>query len=304
MKKLQPKGVIPPVITPFKADGEVNFGAYERNMERWEKENLGGYVVLGSNGEFPYLGEEEKLELVKLTVDGSKKRLPVFAGTGMESARETIKLTNKAAALGADAGLILTPNYFSSIMDQTKSFIAYFTEVANNSDIPIYLYNVPKFSKVNMSVEAVTALATHPNIHGMKDSTGDAPQLKSFKDAVPADWNMMTGTAITWLDALKMGIKACIIAPANCYPQAAVDVMNAFNAGDISLAEELNVKSLALNKLTSSAYGMPGLKVACDLLGFEGGHVRNPLLDLTEEETAKYKAELIEFFGKNFGLTF
>jgi len=304
MKKLQPKGVIPPVITPFTADGEVNYGAYERNMERWEKENLGGYVVLGSNGEFPYLGEDEKLELVRLTVEGSKKGRPVFAGTGMESARETIRLTNKAAKLGADAALVLTPNYFSSIMDETKSFIAFFTEVANNADIPVYLYNVPKFSKVNMTAEAVGTLATHPNIHGMKDSTGDAPQLKTFKGVVPADWNLMTGTASTWLEALKMGIKACIIAPANCYPQAAVDVMNAFDAGNVALAEELNVKSLELNRLTSNVYGMPGLKVACDLLGFEGGHVRNPLLDLGEEEAAKYRVELIAFFSKNFGLSF
>jgi 4-hydroxy-2-oxoglutarate aldolase len=303
MKKLQPKGVIPPVITPFNADGEVNYGAYERNMERWEKENLGGYVVLGSNGEFPYLGEDEKLELVKLTVEGSKKGRPVLVGTGMESARETIRLTNKAAKLGADAALILTPNYFSSIMDETKSFIAFFKEVADHSDIPVYLYNVPKFSKVNMKVEAVAALATHPNIHGMKDSTGDAVQLQNFKSAVPAEWNLMTGTAITWLEALKMGIKACIIAPANCYPQAAVDVMNAFDAGNVALAEELNVKSLALNKISSTAYGMPGLKVACDMLGYEGGHVRNPLLDLSPEEAAKFKVEFADFMAKNFGKT-
>ena len=300
--KLSPKGVMPPTITPFKANGEVDFAAYERNMAKWETENLGGYVVLGSNGEFPYLGEDEKLELVKITVEGSKKGLPVFVGSGMESARETVKLTNKAAKLGVDAALILTPNYYSTIMDQTKSFIAYFTEVANNSDVPVYLYNVPKFSKVNMDVEAVAALATHPNIHGMKDSTGDAAQLKTFKDAVPADWNLMTGTAATWFEALKMGIKACIIAPANCYPQIAVDVMNAVDAGDLALAEELNKKSLALNNLVSNAYGMPGLKIACDLFGYTGAHVRNPLLDLDEASAVEFTKKLKALFSESFSI--
>ena len=300
---LVPKGVIPPMITPFKKNGDVDFAAHERNMQKWETENIGAYVVLGSNAETCYMNEEEKLELIKLTVEGSKKGRPVIAGTGLESARETIKFTNKAAALGIDAALVLTPSFYSVIMDETKSFIAFFTEVADHSDIPIYLYNVPKFSKVNISVDAVEVLSKHPNIQGMKDSTGDPVQLQNFFNVAPAEWNLMTGTALTWLTALKMGVKAGVLAPANCYPQAAFDVMEAFDKGDISRAEELDKKSLALNSLVSVKCGMPGLKIACDLMGYTGGHVRNPLLDLDEASAKTFADEYKALFFGSFGIT-
>jgi len=145
-------GVIPPIITPFRAKGELDVKAFVSNIEKWNKDSLSGYLVIGSNSETAYLNEKEKLELVKLTKEHAKKDRLIMAGTGLESARETIKLTNKCAKLGAHCALILTPFYYSSSMD-SKAMIRFYTEVADNSGIPILIYNVTRFTHINIGAK-------------------------------------------------------------------------------------------------------------------------------------------------------
>jgi len=152
MTNIQIKGVIPPMITPFNENGDVDYQLFAENVEKWNKDNLAGYLVLGSNSETVYLNEEEKLELIKITVETAKKDRLILAGTGMESTRETIKLTNKAAKLGVHAALILTPFYYGGKMND-EALIQYFTDVADNVDIPVLIYNVPKFTHINVSAK-------------------------------------------------------------------------------------------------------------------------------------------------------
>ena len=144
MAKKQIKGVIPPMLTPFKANGDVDYDKHIRNMESWNKDKLAGYLVLGSNSETVYLNEAEKTKLIKLTVKHARKGRMILAGTGVESARETIALTNKAADLGVDAALILTPSYYHSKMNE-EAQIRFFTEVADHTRIPVMIYNVTAF---------------------------------------------------------------------------------------------------------------------------------------------------------------
>lgn len=297
MARIEIKGVIPPMITPFKENGDVDYQFHAENMEKWNKDNLAGYLVLGSNSETVYLNEEEKLELIKITVEAAKKDRIILAGTGMESARETIKLTNKAARLGVHAALILTPFYYGGKMND-EALIQYFTDVADNVDIPILIYNVPKFTHINISANAVEKLSRHPNIIGMKDSTGDIPQLVKFQSVIPESFNLMVGTASAWYPALTLGVKAGILALANCAPNECALVQEEFEKGNMEKAREIYTRVFPVNQAVTGTYGIAGLKYACSLLGYHGGFVRRPLLELKDEDKEKIrqilaKAELI-----------
>ena len=297
MAKKQIKGVIPPMITSFKANGDVDYDKHIRNMESWNKDKLAGYLVLGSNSETAYLNEVEKIKLIKLTVKHAKKGRMILAGTGVESARETIALTNKAADLGVDAALILTPSYYYAKMNE-EAQINFFTEVADHTRIPVMIYNVTAFTHINVTFNTVRVLSKHPNILGMKDSTGNVPQLVAFLGVIDKGFNLMTGTLSAWYPALTLGIKAGIFAVANCTPNECSAIQTAFDKGDHDAARELYFRIFPVNAAVTATYGISGLKYASDLMGYQGGYVRNPLLPLKEEEKNKIKeilktAELI-----------
>lgn len=289
MRFLKIKGVIPPMITPFKEDGDVDYDKHISNVRAWNEYDLAGYLVLGSNSETVYLTDEEKLELIKLTVENKKDDKLIMVGTGMESTRATIKLTNKAADLGADCALILTPFYYAAKMTD-EALINFFEEVADNVKIPILIYNVTKFTHINISPKAVEALAKHPNIIGMKDSSGSVPQLVQFKKAIQGqEFNLLVGTASAWYPALTLGIEASIMALVNCCPGECVDVQKEYESGNDDKARELYERVFPVNSAVTGKFGIAGLKYACDVLGFQGGFVRKPMLQITEEETASLK---------------
>jgi 4-hydroxy-2-oxoglutarate aldolase len=144
---------------------------------------------MGSNGEYVYLSEDEKRVLVEKTVELTPEHMLVIAGTGWESTQETIELTQDCADRGAHAALVITPHYYGGRMNEA-ALLAYFTAVADQSPIPILLYNVPKFTHVNMTFRLVAQLSGHPNIVGIKDSTGNVIQLGEFANHVDADFNL------------------------------------------------------------------------------------------------------------------
>jgi 4-hydroxy-2-oxoglutarate aldolase len=291
MQKILIEGVLPPMITPFKENGDVDYGAFEENIIKWNENKLAGYLVLGSNSETVYLTEEEKIQLIKITVSNAKPGRHIIVGSGMESLRETIRLTNIAAKLGVNAALVLTPFYYGGKMTN-EALINFFTKLADNSDIPILIYNVPKFTHINIKPETVEALAEHPNIIGMKDSLGDVPQLATFKRIVPEDFNLLVGTASSWYPALALGIKGGILALANCNPDECAEVKEAFDNGDWEKAREIYQRVFPINTAVTGTYGIAGLKYACDIQGYKGGAVRTPLLPLKEEEKRSIEAVL------------
>ena len=287
MDKIQ--GVIPPMVTPFKENGDLDTGAFVSNIEKWNKDKLAGYLVIGSNSETVYLSEDEKLELVKLIVEHANKDRLVMAGSGLESARETIKLTNKCARLGADCALVLTPFYYGSSMD-SKAMIRFFTEVADNSDIPILIYNVSKFTHVNIGADAIAELSRHKNIVGMKDSNGDVPQLATFLRVADPGFQVMTGTYGAWYPALTMGMTGIISAMANCCPNEIAETQELYETGKHKESFELYQRMFPVNAAVTGTYGIAGLKYACDYLGYKGGHVRNPLADCTATQQEQLRA--------------
>ena len=293
MSKLQLNGVLPPMITPFKENGDVDYDAFSYNIEKWNETGLAGYLVLGSNSETPFLNEEEKLQLIKLTVECSAEGKHIMVCTGLESIRETIKLTNKAAALGAQSALILTPGFFLSEMN-TTAIVDYYTQVADHTDIPILLYNVPKFARTNMDPEAIAILSEHPNIIGMKDSSGNVPQLASYVRVSTEDYNVLVGTAGAWYPALALGIKAGVHALANCCPNECVKIQELFDAGQWEVARDLYQRVFPVNAAVTGSFGISGLKYGCDLMGFKGGYVGSPLQQISEQR----KADLRKVFEK------
>jgi 4-hydroxy-tetrahydrodipicolinate synthase len=288
MSKMSINGVIPPMLTPFKENGDVDYECHVRNLERWNQNRLCGYLVLGSNSEAAFLNEKEKLELIELTARHAKKERLVLAGTGMESVRETIRLTNRAADLGAHAALILTPSYYHEQMVD-EALIGFFSEVADNVKIPVMIYNVTKFTHINISPKAVGVLSRHENIIGMKDSNGNVPQLVNFQSVIAEDFNLMVGTAAAWYPALALGIKAGIFAVANCIPDECARVQEFFEDHQHAKAREIYRRIFPVNTALTATFGVGGLKYASQLLGYEGGTVRRPLMPLKEGEKEKLR---------------
>jgi len=288
MSKMKIEGVIPPMMTPFTEDQSVDYDKHVRNMEKWNQDKLAGYLVLGSNSEASYLSDEEKIKLIELTVKHARKDRLILAGTGLESAVETIRLTNKAAELGVHGALLLTPFYYGGKMND-EALIKYFTYVADRTEIPVLIYNVPKFTHINVSVNVVRELSQHPNIVGMKDSTGNVPQLVSFLPVIAEGFNLMVGTISSWFPALTLGIKAGIFALANLSPNECAEIQEAYNAGDLDSARKTYLRVFPVNTAVTATYGVPGLKYASDLMGYQGGSVRSPLLPPKDTEKAAIK---------------
>jgi len=284
MSYFEIKGVIPPVITPFRENDQVDYEKFSSNIRKWNKKDLAGVLVLGSNGETSYLREEEKLELIKLAVENTDENKIVMVGTGVESTKMTIELTNQAAELGADCALILTPNYYGGKMGD-EAQIAYFNEVADNTKIPILIYNVTKFTHINISPKVVSELSKHKNIIGMKDSSGDVKQLIQFMNSgLDKEFNLLVGTASAWYPALAVGVKASVMALANCCPDECIEVQKLYEEGKLEESLELYKRMYPVNSAVTGGYGIAGLKYVCDKLGFEGGYTRKPLLPLKDNE--------------------
>lgn len=287
------KGVIPPMITPFKENDEVDYEGHISNIKKWNDTELCGYLVLGSNGETVYLNEEEKLKLIELTTRHKKEGKIVLAGTGMESTRETIRLTNKAGELGVDGALIITPNFYGGKMTD-EALIGFYTEVADNSNIPILIYNVTKFTHLSISVNAVKKLSRHPNIIGMKDSSGSVQQLSEYLRVIDNDFNLLVGTASAWYPALALGIEGSIMGLANVCPDECIKVQDYYENGDYEKSKDLYLKLYPVNKAVTGTYGIAGLKYSCSELGYIGGNTRKPLLNLKEDEKKCMKKILEE----------
>ena len=285
-------GIYPPIVTPFLKE-DVAYHYLTKNIEKLNKSGIKGVVVLGSNGENVFLSEEEKIEVVQTVIKSASKEMTIIVGSGCESTRETIHLTNKMAKIGAHAALIVTPSYYGSKMND-ESLINYYSNVAEKSEIPILLYNVPKFTGVNVSKEAVSTLSKHPNIIGIKDSSGNVNQLGQYLNCVDSDFNVLVGTAGALFGALTLGCKGGVLALANIVPEKCIDIYRLVQEGKMEEARKLQLQMIPVNFAITATYGISGLKYAMDLLGYQGGEVRSPLLPTKPGEQDKIRNILLE----------
>jgi 4-hydroxy-2-oxoglutarate aldolase len=290
MAKIDLHGVFPPITTPF-IDGKVAYDKLASNVEKWSRTGLKGFVVLGSNGEYVYLSEEEKRTVVDTVVQSATEEMLIIAGTGCESTAETLRLTEDCARLGAHAALVVTPHYYAGRMREA-ALMKHFSELADHSPIPILLYNVPKFTHINMAADFVTRLSEHPKIVGLKDSSGNVIQLGEILNEVAKDFNVLVGTAGVLFSGLTLGCVGGISALANVAPEACVKIFDLVKVGDLDAARELQLKMIPVNQAVTVVYGVPGLKAALDMRGYFGGDPRLPLLPSSEQERSEMEAIL------------
>ncbi len=289
------KGIYPPLTTPF-VDDEVATDQLIKNVLRYETKILSGYVLFGSNGESAFLTKEEKLKIIRTTREQTNRT--IIAGTGLDSIKETISLTNEAAEFGANYALIISPSFFKSEMKH-RTFLNYYLKVAESVMIPVIIYNVPKFTNVNIETETIIELASHPNIVALKDSTENPSRISEIAANVHTGFKLIIGTASVLYSALSGGAVAGILALANIAPDQCVQIYNFFREQNFGKALELQNRMIPVNKAVTSKFGVAGLKAAMDMLGYFGGPPRLPLEPLNESQLIELKmilkkAQLIE----------
>jgi 4-hydroxy-2-oxoglutarate aldolase len=286
MRRLE--GILPAVPTPF-LDGAAAPGLQERLIEALVPAGLSGFLVLGSNGEAFSLTDAERGEVLR----AARRAIPAgkffLAGCGAESTHVARERVAQAADCGADAALVLTPHYLRSCM-RPEGFERHFSELADAATIPVYLYNIPQFTGVTLDVGVVGRLSRHPNIHGMKDSSGNVTYLTQVASAAAAGFALMAGSDKVLAAGLLMGAAGGILALANVAPRECVELYELCRAAHWEQASGLQSRLLPVGTVVTSRFGVPGLKAGLRLLGLEAGEPRLPLLPLTAAETAEVAA--------------
>jgi 4-hydroxy-2-oxoglutarate aldolase len=289
---LRLSGIFPPIPTPFGESGEILFDRLEENLDRWNTEPISGYVVGGSNGEFPLLTIEERVEVVRRVRRRAAADRLVVAGSGMESTRGTSALTGMMAEAGADAAIVVTPGYYKGRMT-SGALIAHYQTIADQSALPLILYNVPANTGVDLSAEAAIELSRHPRIIGMKDSAGDVVKLARIASESAAGFQVLAGSAGFFLAGLAVGAVGLVAALANVAASALDELLRAFRAGKLDQARAIQARLLQANSAVTSRYGVPGLKAAMDVIGMYGGPPRMPLLPLEDHDREIVRAALL-----------
>lgn len=274
-------GIYPALTTPFAPDGSVSVTDLKFNIQRYNATELAGYVVLGSTGEAVLLSRTE-IDCVWATVkEVAKPDKRLIAGTGVESTKETIERTKRAAELGYHAALVKTPHYYKPVY-KPEVFISHYRRVADESPIPVLLYSVPQFTGVTLEAPEVATLAEHPNIIGIKESSGSVLRVSEMIAACPPTFQLLTGSAPTMLAALSVGARGAVLAIASALPEECLELYRLVRHEQWEKARHLQNLLLAANKAIAAESGIAGIKFAMDQRGYRGGMPRLPLLPLAD----------------------
>ncbi|HEX2446420.1 MAG TPA: dihydrodipicolinate synthase family protein [Vicinamibacterales bacterium] len=282
-------GVFPPLTTPFDAAGRIDEAGLKSNVARYARTALTGVVALGSNGEAPFLDETESVRVVEIIRGELPRTKILIAGAGRESTRATIDAARRAASAGADAVLVRPPSYYKSRMT-TDVLVAHYSNVADESPVPVVLYNVPAFTGLDLPAAAVERLAHHPNIVGVKESAGDVDRIAEDVSKVAQDFAVLCGSMPVFYSSLKAGAAGGVVALACALPDECVELFELFASGRQDEAAALQQSLTPLAKLVTSVHGVPGLKAALDLAGFTGGLPRPPLGPASREAVGEIAA--------------
>jgi 4-hydroxy-2-oxoglutarate aldolase len=278
------QGIFPPVTTNFDAvTGEIAPIALRENLRRWVEQPIDGIVLFGSTGEGALLDEDEKVRLTAMSREVVPAGFPLIAGASGESTRGTIRLTKRLAAEGADVMLVHPPAYFGPYLT-AAAMLEYFRAVAEESPAPVLLYHIPKYTKVTLEAGFVAELMRHPNVAGLKDSSGDLKRLADFTTACDRGCRIFVGNGSLLYTALELGAAGGILGVADIAPALCAELVQDFRAGNTQKAGRLQERLTPLHREIVAAYGGVGVKAALDLLGWAGGAPRAPLKALGEKE--------------------
>ena len=314
------QGVFPAITTPFYPDGRIYFRKLEHNVSKYSLTEVAGFVVLGSTGEVVMLSDEERRVILQAAIEAAGANKIMIAGTGVESVRGTLEMTEAAALLGYDAALVRTPHYYKSQMTPAV-MLNFYRTVADHSPLPVLIYSVPPFTGYDIPTEVVKELAEHPNIIGIKESSGSvekigqmARELAHIRRTVPATlrrtkaradmvsvtaltgaatmvqdathevgFQILAGSAQKMLPSLEAGASGAVLAFGTVAPVACVNIYTAFRAGEMEKAKAAQEVIVQPATRIASQLGIAGVKYGMDFNGYYGGTPRLPLLPVSAE---------------------
>jgi len=284
------KGSIVALITPF--DGENVDEKALRGLVDWHvEEGTHGIVPCGTTGESPTLSHDEHKRVVEIVVDQAAGRVPVMAGTGSNATAEAIEFTQHAAETGAQGALVVTPYYNKPTQE---GLYQHYLAIADSADIPIFIYNVPSRSVVDMSVETMARLAKHKNIVGVKDATAELDRVLLTRAAIGPDFIQLTGEDASALAHHVMGGAGCISVTANAAPAACAEFQNACMAKDYDRARQIQDQLIALHEAMFCETSPAPVTYACHLLRKTANTVRLPLVPASSAAEVQVRDALVK----------
>ena len=288
---MKPTGINVPSVTPFNAKGEILYDKLGKLLEFWIKGGVSGVVANASTGEAPYLSNAERAKIIEFLVEKADGRVNIYAGTGAPSLWKSIEYTKEAKEAGAQAALITTPYFFKPTNDEIA---AYFIELMDKVDIPVIMYNVPKFTAYSVSPYVVAKVAEEcSNLVAIKDSSNNPGNMADIINLTGGKINALSGTSDMILPTLMMGGKGGIVAIGNVVPRICSNIVDAYKKGDVKAAGENQLKASWVNKIVVRDYPqIPAIKAALSKLGHDAGVPRKPLTGLPEETAKKILEEL------------
>jgi 4-hydroxy-2-oxoglutarate aldolase len=297
MTAMKLHGIFAPLITPFDADGNVALGQVRDNVALYNKTKLAGYVPNGSTSESVLLRWEEVYKVWEAVRDAAAPGKILIAGTGAESTAETIEHTNRAAKIGYAVALVRTPSFYKPSIDD-HMLAEHYLRVADAARIPVMVYSVPVFTHVTVGASLIERVGKHPNIIGMKDSSGDMKGIAAIIAAAPKEFQTLTGAASSLYEALQLGAVGAILGLADVFPDLCAEIYAAAAAGDRAKAQTLAQKLVIPAKMLLMDYGIGGLKYAMERLGFYGGLPRLPLLGVSDAGKAEIETMLANLISQ------
>jgi 4-hydroxy-tetrahydrodipicolinate synthase len=276
-------GIFVPNVTPFTGEGDLDVEALRACVRFWVESGVSGLVPCGSNGEAPYLSREERSKVIDVVVDEVNGRIPIIAGTGSLTTHETINLTRDAKNSGADAALIVAPFYYK-LTD--REVIAHYRAVLGSVDIPIVLYNVPKFTGFSLNPVVIHQLASeNEQVVGVKDSSGKINTITKIIRLVGSRVSVLSGAADITLSSFSLGSKGAVLAVANVFPVTCKRLYETFRNNRLDEAKRLQERiTLANDLLVKRNNQLSAIKEAMNTIGLPAGYPRRPALTLEHEE--------------------
>lgn len=277
------------IVTPMNADGSINYSQLAENIEFQIKNHTDAIIVCGTTGEASTMTDEEHIEIIRFTVEQTKKRVPVIAGTGSNDTAYAIKLSKEAEEVGADALLVVTPYYNKT---SQKGLVAHFTAIADVVNIPIILYNIPGRSGISINIDTYSELAEHKNIVAVKEASGNISYVAQLIDKFGDKLDVYSGNDDQIIPIMSLGGKGVISVLSNILPKQTHDMTQLCLDNDFKSASKLQIKYLDLiNSLFIDVNPIP-VKEAMNLMGMNAGNCRMPLVEMSDNDIRILKSTM------------
>ena len=291
MKKVIFKGCGTAIITPF-TDTGVNFEEFKKMIEFQIREGVDSIIVCGTTGESSTMTTEEKKETIKFAIDVANKRVPIIAGTGGNCTKSAIEMSKYAESVGADAVLVVTPYYNKTTQ---AGLIAHYKAIAESITIPVILYNVPSRTGLNITPSTCLELSKIENIVAIKEASGNISQVAEISNLCRDNLAIYSGNDDQILPILSVGGLGVISVLSNIIPKDVHNMTQSFFDGDIATAIKMQLDTLKLTSALFSEVNPIPVKAACNMIGFDSGTPRMPLLEMTDAGKENLKNEMINY---------